>query len=126
MAILPEKKHVDAREVLNKAIMNTTLHLDLSHTELSKIIGISTPQISRLFNKGTSCINENTKEWECSLLFLRAVRSLESIVGEDPVQAHEWLYNYNNHLAGTPIDMIKNIQGLNEVTQYLDAMWGQS
>lgn len=122
----PEKKHVDATEVLNKAVKNAAVHLGLTQTELSKVVGASTSQISRLFTQNSSCINENTKEWECSLLFLRTVRSLESIVGEDPAQAHEWLYNYNYHLAGNPIDMIKNIQGLNEVTQYLDAMRGQS
>ena len=120
------EKHVDTTEVLNKAVKNAAVHLGLTQTELSRIVGASTSQVSRLFTQNSSCINENTKEWECSLLFLRAVRSLESIVGEDPAQAHEWLYNYNHHLAGKPIDMIKNIQGLNEVTQYLDAMRGQS
>ena len=120
------KKSVDATNVLNKAIVNATLHLNLTQKDLSQIVGSSPPQISRLFNNATSCINPNTKEWECALLFLRLIRSLEAIVGEDPSQAQEWLNNYNHHLAGIPIEMIKNIQGLNEVVIYLDAMRGQN
>jgi len=121
----PNTKHVDATDVLNKAIKNATNHLNISQSELSKIIGTSTPQLSRLFNQDKSCIKKDTKEWECALLFLRAFRSLEAILGEDPNQVHEWLYSYNHHLSGKPIDMLKNIQGLNEVTQYLDAMRGR-
>lgn len=118
-------KHVDATVVLNKAILNAALYLNLPQKDLSIIIGPSTPQISRLFNKGTPCINQNTKEWECALLFMRLMRSLEAILGEDPNQAHEWLYHYNHHLAGIPIELIKNIQGLHEVVMYLDGMRGQ-
>lgn len=122
----PSRQRVDATNVVNKAIVNAGRHLNLTQKELSQIVGSSPPQISRLFNTGTACINQNTKEWECALLFLRLIRSLEAIVGEDPNQAHEWLYSYNHHLAATPIEMIKNIQGLNEVVIYLDAMRGQS
>jgi hypothetical protein len=52
------------------------------------------------------------------------LRSLEAIIGDDPAQTREWLDNYNHHLGGKPIEMIKNIQGLNEVVNYLDAMRG--
>lgn len=122
----PNRQRVNATNVVNKAIVNAGRHLNLTQKELSQIVGSSPPQISRLFNAGTTCINQNTKEWECALLFLRLIRSLEAIVGEDPHQAHEWLYSYNHHLAAIPIEMIKNIQGLNEVVIYLDAMRGQS
>ena len=120
----PSKKCADATIVVNKAVMNAVVHLSLTQKELSQIVGSSTPQISRLFKTGAPCINQHTKEWECALLFLRLIRSLEAIVGEDPSQAHEWLYSYNHHLADKPIEMIKSIQGLNEVVHYLDAMRG--
>ncbi len=122
----PKQKSVDATNVVNKAIVNVALHLNITQKELSQIVGSSTPQLSRLFKSGTTCINFNTKEWECALLFLRLIRSLEAIVGEDPRQAQEWLYNYNHHLAGIPMELIKKIQGLNDVVVYLDAMRGMS
>ena len=120
----PIKNSVNATNVVNKAIVKAALHINLSQKDLSQIVGSSTPQISRLFNKTTACINPNTKEWECALLFLRMMRSLEAIVGEDPNQSQEWLKNYNHHLSGVPIEMIKTIPGLNEVVIYLDAMRG--
>lgn len=120
----PQKKSVDATQVLNKAILNAALYLKLPQNELSKITGISPSQISRLFNQGTPCITQNTKEWECALLFLRALRSLESMVGEDQYQVQQWLQSYNHHLRGIPLEKMKTISGLNEVTLYLDAMRG--
>ncbi len=119
-------KRADATNVVNKAIVKATLHLNLSQKDLSQIIGSSPPQLSRLFKTGTNCINANTKEWECALLFLRMIRSLEGNIGEDPNQAQEWLTHYNHHLSAKPIDMIKTISGLNEVVIYLDAMRGQN
>lgn len=121
----PNHKCVDATYVLNKAILNTAVYLELTQKELSQIVGSSTPQINRLFKNGVPCINQNTKEWECALLFLRLIRSLEALIGEDASQAREWLYSYNHHLAEKPIDLIKSVSGLSEVVVYLDAMRGQ-
>lgn len=119
-------KSADATNVVNKAIKNAALHLNLKQKELSLIIGTSAPQLSRLFKNGTPCINQQTKEWECALLFLRMVRSLQALLGEDPSQSYEWLHHYNHHLADIPIEKMKSIQGLNEVVNYLDAIRGQS
>lgn len=120
------QKRVDTVNVLNKAIVKASLHLSLSQKELSQIVGASTPQLSRLFKNGTPCLNINTKEWECALLFLRMIRSLEAIIGEDPEQVQEWLSHYNYHLSAIPKELIKTIPGLHEVVIYLDAMRGQS
>ncbi len=122
----PKVLSVDATNVVNKAIHNAALYLSLSQKELSQIVGASPPQINRLFKNGSNCIAPSSKEWECALLFLRALRSLEGILGEDPIQAREWLYSHNHHLAAKPIELIKSIQGLNEVVIYLDAMRGQA
>lgn len=120
------RKSVDATNVVNKAIVRATQHLNLSQKDLSQIIGSSTPQLSRLFKTGTNCIHSNTKEWDCALLFLRMIRSLEGNIGEDPIQLQEWLNHYNHHLSAKPVDMIKTISGLNEVVIYLDAMRGEN
>lgn len=119
------KKSVDTTNVLNKAVKNAALYLDLSQVELSKIIGSSTPQLSRLFKTNTICIKENTKEWECAVLFIRVFRSLEAIIGEDPKQLNEWLYHHNYYFGEKPIEKLKTIQGLTEVVQYLDAVRGR-
>ncbi|MGD9592053.1 MAG: antitoxin Xre/MbcA/ParS toxin-binding domain-containing protein [Candidatus Berkiella sp.] len=119
------EKSVTATKVLNKAVKNAALYLNLTQVELSKIVGSSTPQLSRLFNNDTICIKENSKEWECAVLFIRVFRSLESIIGEDPKQLKEWLYSFNHYFGEAPIEKLKTIQGLTEVVQYLDAMRGR-
>lgn len=119
------QKRVDTVKVLNKAIVKAAEHLDLTQKDLSQIVGTSTSSLNRLFKSGTPCLNENTKEWECAVLFLRMIRSLDALVGEDPEQAQSWLLHFNHHLARKPIDMIKTISGLHDVVSYLDAMRGQ-
>lgn len=118
-------KNVDATKVLNQAILKVAIYVSLSQKELSQIVGCSHSQINRLFTQDINCIHQNTKEWECALLLLRIIRSLEAILGEDPKQLREWLYSYNHHLSGIPIEMIKSLSQLNEVVNYLDAMRGQ-
>lgn len=121
----PDSNSVNATNVLNKAVKNAAIYLRLSQSELSKIIGSSTPQLSRLFNNDATCIKENTKEWECAVLFIRVFRSLEAIIGEDPKQLNEWLYSFNHYFGEAPIEKLKTVQGLIEVVQYLDAMRGR-
>ncbi|HET9843192.1 MAG TPA: MbcA/ParS/Xre antitoxin family protein [Gammaproteobacteria bacterium] len=118
------QKSVDANFVLNKALVKASQYIGLTQREVSAIVGSSPAQISRLFKYATPCIHKDTKEGECALLFLRLIRSLEALVGEDPKEAHTWLYSYNHHLRGIPIDLIKTIVGLHEVVLYLDAMRG--
>ena len=57
------------------------------------------------------------------LLFVRAFRSLDSIVGADET-ARQWLSSENLGLNGRPIDLIGQTEGLVRVVQYLDASRG--
>lgn len=110
-------------QVLSKAVVKVAINLDLSQKELSEILGPSKSEISRLYNQ-TTFINPNTKEGECALLLIRLYRSLDALLGEDERQCQEWYKNYNHHLGGKPIELSKKIEGLVEVTIYLDAMRG--
>jgi hypothetical protein len=105
-------KSDDVSHVLNKSVHKAACYLALTEEELSQIVGLP-------------CIHQNTKEWECALLFLRLVRSLEMIIGDDPQQLREWLYHHNHHLGNKPIEMIKSFSGLNDVVIYLYIMRGQ-
>lgn len=118
------QKSVDANFVLNKALVKAAQYIELSQKEVGAIVGSSPAQMSRLFKYAMPCIHKDTKEGECALLFLRLIRSLDALVGEDPQEARTWLYSYNHHLQGIPIELIKSIVGLHEVVMYLDAMRG--
>jgi len=59
------------------------------------------------------------------LLFVRLFRSLDALVGGNEVQARAWLHEANEHVGGVPAERIRQVEGLVDVVQYLDAMRGR-
>ncbi len=107
---------------VSKAVARVAERLDISRTLLAKVLGLSPATISRLYSGGYR-LDQNRKEWELALLFIRAFRSLDSIVGEDNT-ARQWLKSENLALNGRPIELILSTEGLVRVVQYLDASRG--
>ena len=112
---------VDRSTVLTQALAETAHRLDLGPTEIGKIVGVSQPTASRLL-KGEYLLKEATKEWELSSHLVRLYRSLFSLVGSDDQLARGWLRSENKAFADQePITLIKRIEGLIHVCEYLDA-----
>ena len=112
----------DASAVLSKAVARAADRLDISRSLLARILGLSAPTITRLY-KGDYKLDESRKEWEFALLFVRAFRSLDSIVGDEQT-AKKWLNSDNLGLNARPIDLIHQTEGLVRVVHYLDASRG--
>jgi hypothetical protein len=51
---------------------------------------------------------------------VRLFRSLDSLTGSDDEAAISWLNTENQDLNGRPIDLIRSVKGLSEVTNYVD------
>lgn len=111
-----------AAVVLSKAVARAADRLDVSKVLLAKVLGVSPPTISRLYN-GAYLLDQNRKEWDFALLFVRVFRSLDSIVG-DEATARKWLCSENLGLNAKPIELIRNTEGLVRVVQYLDSSRG--
>lgn len=111
-----------ASAVLSKAVARAAEKLDVSKSLLAKVLGVSPPTVTRLY-AGQYQLNQNRKEWDFALLFVRVFRSLDSIVGDEST-ARKWLTSENLGLNGKPIDLIRNTEGLVRVVQYLDASRG--
>ena len=109
----------DPSAVLTKAVARAAERLGITKALLAKILGLSPPTVTRLYN-GTYKLDERRKEWEFALLFVRVFRSLDSIVGDEQT-ARRWLNSDNRALNGKPIDLIRRTDGLVRVVQYLDA-----
>ena len=109
--------------VLSKAVTRAADRLAVPRNRLGRILGVSAPTISRLF-AGTWQLDPSRKEWELALLFVRAYRALDSIVGEDQV-ARAWLQSPNQALRGRPAELIETAEGLVRVVHYLDASRGR-
>lgn len=71
--------------------------------------------VTRLY-AGAYQLDQKPKEWELALLFVRAFRSLDSLV--------KWLASNNRALNGRPVDLISTTEGLVRVVHYLDASRG--
>lgn len=112
---------VSRSAVLTQALVDTVQRLEIGPTEVGRIIGVSQPTASRLL-KGDYALKESAKEWELSAYLVRLYRSLFSLVGSDDQLARGWLRSANDAFAGQqPIALIKRIDGLVHVCEYLDA-----
>lgn len=112
----------DAQSVLSKAVSRAAERLQISKALLASILGLSPATITRLYT-GDYILDQKRKEWDFALLFVRAFRSLDSIVNNDET-ARVWLNNQNLALNARPIDLIKQTEGLVRVVQYLDTSRG--
>ena len=109
--------------VLSKAVARAAERLGVSRAQLSRTLGVSASSVTRLY-QGSYRLDPERKEWELALLFVRAFRSLDSLVG-DEATARQWMRSDNVALAGSPIDLIAHAEGLVRVVQYLDAARGR-
>ena len=114
------RPETNAAAVLTKAVARAAERLGLPKTQLARILGVSGPTVSRLY-AGNYTLDQQRKEWELGLLFVRAFRSLDSIVG-DEATARAWLKSENRSLNARPIDLLRETEGLVRVVHYLDAL----
>ncbi|MDP2828658.1 MAG: DUF2384 domain-containing protein [Sulfuricellaceae bacterium] len=112
----------DANTVLSKAVARAAERLDVSRGLLARVLGVSPATVTRLY-KGSYLLEQERKEWEFALLFVRVFRSLDSILGDEST-ARKWLNSENRGLNGRPIELIRSTEGLVRVVQYLDASRG--
>lgn len=115
-------RHTEAAGVLSKAVARAAERLDVSRALLARVLGVSPATVTRLYS-GDYRLDERRKEWEFALLFVRAFRALDSIVGNESA-ARSWLNSENRALNGRPIELIRSTEGLVRVVHYLDASRG--
>lgn len=123
-----EKIKLNENEILTKALEKLTNQLQLSRQELMLIVGPSEPTLCRYFNPNnhSSYLDPSSKEGEVAILLIRIYKSLDVLFGGNIEQSRLWLRNKNQHLDGIPIDLMKSIEGIVKVVQYLDAIRGKN
>ncbi|WP_367848359.1 antitoxin Xre/MbcA/ParS toxin-binding domain-containing protein [Rhodoferax sp. WC2427] len=111
----------DPGMVLAKATLQAATLLGFTGTVLGKVIGLSEASISRI-GTGERPLQPSTKEGELAALLVRAYAALDAMVGSDPQRRLAWLTSHNKALNGTPKELVQTVQGLVQVTSYLDSM----
>ncbi|PLL13888.1 transcriptional regulator, XRE family protein [Tabrizicola sp. TH137] len=109
-----------AGAVLTKAALRAADRLGLSGRQLADIVGVSEATVSR-WKRGESLLEPGSKPFELAALLVRTFRSLDAITGGDEAVARRWLAAPNTALAARPVELMTQVQGLVDVTTYLDA-----
>ncbi len=109
----------DRGVLITEASLKAAELLGVSDSEFARIIGVSEGTISS-WKRGKGNLVAGSEQYRTALLFIRAFRSLYSIVGDDAV-AQAWMRSTNNPLGSCPIDLMATPEGLTNVTKYLDA-----
>lgn len=113
-------RNPEAGAVLTKATLRAADRLGLSGRQLADIVGVSEATVSR-WKRGESLLEPGSKPFELAALLVRTFRSLDAITGGDEAAARRWLAAPNTALAARPVERMAQVQGLVDVTTYLDA-----
>lgn len=109
--------------VLSRAVVRAADILELSSTELARILGLSEASVSRL-RRGGFHLARGTKPFELGQVLVRLFRSLDSITGGDDASARSWLRGRNLALGAAPVERMASITGLVATVDYLDSRRG--
>lgn len=122
MTAVPHTKP-SAEVVLSKATLNAARHLGLNNAELSKVLGISEPSVSRLASS-SRYIDPRSREGHTALILVRIFRALDLLVGGDANARNAWMNSHNKAIGSIPKQAVQTIPGLVYTMDYLDGMKG--
>lgn len=109
----------DARRVLAQALVQAGKDLGLTQKELGDVIGRDRTGLSR------SGLDPDSKPGELGLLLIRAYRALYALTGGNREAMRHWFRTENRHTGGIPAEQVRQVQGLLQVVEYLDAVRGK-
>ncbi|WP_374604796.1 antitoxin Xre/MbcA/ParS toxin-binding domain-containing protein [Niveibacterium sp.] len=116
----------DRSRILTAALFEVATRLDISAAELGSAIGVDRSTVSRMKQHGRG-LKEGSKTWELSVQVVRMYRSLFALVGGQDEAARQWFNGAIESFGGqSPRAMIRRIDGLVRVCDYLDAYRAQN
>lgn len=121
-SVVTEKPHDAA--ILTKALGRAMSSWGVTNRQLGDIIGLSEATISRMKN-GAYALEPHSKSWQLAVMLLRIFRGLDAYMGGHKENEKLWLNASNTALGGTPLELMRSVEGLASVTQYVDYMRGQ-
>ena len=114
-----QEARCDQGVVLTNAVVRAAAWLDVPAGTLGAILGVSPFTVSRM-KAGNYTLSPGTKSFEMAVLFVRLFRALDAITGGDEAAARAWMHNANVTLDGYPLDVMENIDGVSQLTSYLE------
>lgn len=105
-------------QTLTKATLRAGKALGLNQTEIGMVIGRDRTSLRR-------GLVTDSKAGELAALLVRLYRSLYALVGGDPEAILHWMGTENHHTGGIPRQQIRQVTGLVDVLEYVDAIRGK-
>src|SRR5437016_14670692 len=100
----------DRRKVLTKAVIRAARALALNQSRVAATLGVSDATVSRMFAE-KYLLDPARKEWELGALFVRLLRSLDSIVASNET-ARAWLNSEKRASGARPSVRLPSVEGL--------------
>jgi len=119
MATVQLAPEANQNRILSEAVVRVAGCWQLTNEQLGAILGLSPATASRLRSGGFQ-LDRSGKAFELGQYLIRLFRSLDALMGSDDRAAISWLKTANLDLGGRPIDLIRSIRGLGDVTDYVD------
>lgn len=121
----PRPEEADDARIVTQAVLRAADFLGLSQADVARMIGVSGSTVSR-FKDGSKQLEVGSKPYQLAVLFLRAWRSLDTLMGSHDEPARAWLRSSNAGLADArPIELLARPEGLVRVCDYLDSRRGR-
>ena len=111
--------HPDESRILSQAVARVAQCWRLTNAQLGAILGLSPATASRLRSGGFR-LDRSSKAFELGQYLVRLFRGLDALMGSDDRASISWLATVNLDLDGRPIDLIRTVRGLSDVTDYVD------
>ena len=119
MATTRPKAKSDENRVLTAAVSRVATCWKLTNEQLGAVLGLSPATASRLRSGGFE-LDRSSKAFELGQYLVRLFRGLDALMGSDDAASMSWLRSANIDLDGRPIELIRSINGLNAVANYVD------
>ena len=119
MAVAQAIHAADQSRVLSEAVSRIAGCWRLTNEQLGAVLGLSPATVSRLRSGGFQ-LEHASKAFELGQYLVRLFRSLDALMGSDDEASMSWLKTANLDLGGRPLDLIRTIRGLSDVTDYVD------
>lgn len=111
----------DPHATLYKALQRAAPTMGLTMASVGEVIAQDRTTMSR-----TKHLDPNSKPGELAIMLLRCYRSLFALMGGNLDHVRHFMLTENRSLRGVPAEQIKTVEGLAELTRYLDALRGKA
>lgn len=115
---MPDSSHtISDKQLIAKALNKSIQLMGVLKSDVAEILKINRTQLKDSLNSG---FDTNSQQGLISLEIIRIYRSLSALSGNNSKFMNHFLYTENKFLGDRPIDIMKTMEGLEQVHQFLD------